>query len=336
MKILKVTGIILAVVIVIALILVMVLPTTYNVERSVTIDAPKNIVFGQVAKFENFIKWSPWSALDPNMTYEITGTDGEVGAVYSWSGNDSVGTGSLTTISLTEDRIEQKLDFTAPWEAHDLAYYEFEDTPEGIKVTWGLDGNMPRPMNLMGLFMSMDDMIGADYEKGLTSLKDQVTSFISSHTKRGYFINENDMKPKYYVIKRGSVKFTDIQNFYTTNFQAIMEKIQLLELPLAGAPSGLYYTWDMENSVADMAAGIPITEEAGIDGFDVIEVAGKSLEIKYYGSYSGSAEAHYAMDDYMKENGLELNELVIEEYITDPTNEPDTSKWLTNIYYMVQ
>lgn len=336
MKILKVIGIILAIVVVLAIILVIALPTKYNVERSVTIDAPKNIVFTQVAKFENFITWSPWTKLDPNMTYEITGTDGEVGAAYSWSGNDSVGTGSLTTVALTEDRIDQKLDFTSPWEAHDLAYYEFDDTPEGIKVTWGLDGNLARPMNLMGLFMSMEDMIGSDYEKGLESLKNQVASFVSNHTKRGYFINEVDLKPKFYVLKRESVKFSNIQEFYATNFQAIMQKIQLLELPLTGAPSGLIYTWDMENNVADMAAGIPIAEEADIDGFEVVELSGKSLEINYYGAYSGIAEAHYAMDDYMKENGLALNEVVIEEYITDPSNEPDTSKWLTNVYYLVQ
>jgi effector-binding domain-containing protein len=115
-----------------------------------------------------------------------------------------------------------------------------------------------------------------------------------------------------------------------------MNKVQLLELSLAGAPSGLMYTWDMENNVADMAAGIPISEQADVDGFDIIEVGGKSLHIQYYGSYEGSAEAHYAMEDYMKENVLELNEVVIEEYITDPVNEPDTSKWLTNIYYMVR
>ena len=336
MKILKVIGIILAVVIVIAVVLVMVLPTKYNLERSVTIDAPANIVIDQVVKFENFIKWSPWSALDPNMTYEITGTDGEVGSVYSWSGNDSVGTGSLTTISITDSRIEQKLDFTAPWEAHDLTYYEIEETPDGIEVIWGMDGNLERPMNLMGLFMSMEDMIGPEYEKGLQNLKNQVASFISSHTKRGYFINEIEMKPKYYISKRASVKFSDIQSFYATNFAAIMQKIELLGLPLAGAPSGLYYTWDMENSVADMAAGIPLSDQADIDGFEVIEVAGKSLKIEYYGSYEGSAEAHYALDDYMKENGVALNELVIEEYITDPSSEPDTSKWLTSIYYMVR
>lgn len=336
MKILKVVGIIIAIVIVLAIILVVTMPTKYNLERTITIDAPKNIVFEQVVKFENFIKWSPWSKMDPNMTYEITGSDGEVGAVYSWSGNDSVGIGSMTTVSVSDNRIDQKLDFTAPWEAHDMTYYEFEDTPDGVKLIWGMDGNLPRPMNLMGLFMSMEDMIGPSYEEGLQNLNDQVAFYVDSHTKRGYFINEINLVPRYYVIKRDNVKFEDIQNFYAANFQAIMQKIQLLELPLAGAPSGLYYTWDMENNIADMAAGIPVLDDADIDGFDVIEISGKALQINYYGSYAGSGDAHYAMDDYMKENGLALNELVIEEYITDPSTEPDTSQWLTNIYYLVQ
>ena len=36
-------------------------------------------------------------------------------------------------------------------------------------VLWGLEGKMPFPFNLM---FDMDAMIGADYEKGLSSLKD--------------------------------------------------------------------------------------------------------------------------------------------------------------------
>ena len=112
--------------------------------------------------------------------------------------------------------------------------------------------------------------------------------------------------------------------------------IQMLELPLAGAPSGLYYNWDMQKNLADMAAGIPVEGEADIEGYDMVRIGGKALKIEYFGSNAGSGEAHYAMDDYIKENGLELNKVVIEEYITDPTTEPDTSKWLTNIYYMVQ
>jgi len=336
MKILKILGIILLIVIIIIGVLIIAMPTKYNVERSVIIDAPRNVVFKQVSHFRNFIKWNPWNKFDPNMHYEISGTDGTVGAIYSWSGNDSVGVGTLTNVSITENRINQKLDFISPWETHDIAYYKFEDSPEGLKVTWGLDGNLDRPMNLMGLFMNMDDMVGQNYEDGLLSLKEQVTDYVNDHTKREYFINEIELEPRNFIIKREKVKFNNIQQFYATHFQGIMQMIQMLELPLAGAPSGLYYTWDMENNLADMAAGIPIEGEADIEGYEMIQLSGDALKIEYFGSYSGSAEAHYAIDDFMNENGLTLNEVVVEEYITDPTTEPDTSKWLTNIYYMVK
>ena len=42
------------------------------------------------------------------------------------------------------------------------------------------------------------------------------------------------------------------------------------------------------------------------------------------------------MDDYFKANGLEPSKLVMEEYVTDPGAEPDTSKWLTKIYYFLE
>ena len=34
--------------------------------------------------------------------------------------------------------------------------------------------------------------------------------------------------------------------------------------------------------------------------------------------------------------GKEFSGIVLEQYITDPSQEPDTSKWLTNIYYYVK
>ena len=336
MKLLKILGIILAIIVAVLIVLILAMPTKYNVERSIVIDAPGNIVYDQVRLFENFVKWSPWSALDPNMSYEITQPDGTVGSVYSWSGNDSVGIGSLEIISITDDRIDQRLTFSAPWEAHDDAYYTFKDTPEGIQVTWGLDGNLPRPTNIFGLFMDMENMIGGDYEKGLSNLKARVMDYVVSHTKRGYLINIIDLSPRNYISYRAEVKFSEMQQFYSTHFQGIMKLVSMMDLPLAGGPSGMFYKYDMENMKADMAAGIPVNGEAAVDGYTTIPVSGKALHISYFGSYSGIAEAHYAMDDLMKENNMALNELVIEEYITDPVGEPDTSKWLTNIYYLIK
>ncbi len=336
MKLLKILGIILTIIVGILIVLILSLPTKYNVERSIVIDAPGNIVYDQVRLFENFVKWSPWTALDPDMSDEITPPDGTVGSIYSWQGNDSVGIGSLEIISITNDRIDQKLIFSAPWEAHDAAYYTFTDTPDGVQITWGLDGNLPRPTNIFGMFMDMESMIGGNYEKGLSNLKSQVMDYVDSHTKRGYLINMIDLPPRNYISYRADVNFSQIQQFYSTHFQGIMKLVTMMDLPLAGGPSGMFYEYDMENMRADMAAGIPVNGDAAVDGYTTIPVSGKALLISYFGSYSDIGEAHYAMDDYMQENNLTLNELVIEEYITDPMSEPDTSRWLTNIYYLVK
>ena len=57
--------------------------------------------------------------------------------------------------------------------------------------------------------------------------------------------------------------------------------------------------------------------------------------IEYFGAYDKSANAHYAMDAYMKEKGI-TQSLVLEEYANDPMTEKDTAKWQTDIYYRIQ
>ncbi|MEJ0104558.1 MAG: hypothetical protein WDO19_19240 [Bacteroidota bacterium] len=41
----------------------------------------------------------------------------------------------------------------------------------GTKVTWGFDTRYPYPMNVMLLFINMDELIGKDYNAGLDKLK---------------------------------------------------------------------------------------------------------------------------------------------------------------------
>ena len=54
------------------------------------------------------------------------------------------------------------------------------------------------------------------------------------------------------------------------------------------------------------------------------------------GNYSKIGIAHYAMDDYMKEKNFLQGSPVIEEYVSGPDKEADSTKWVTNVYYRVQ
>ncbi len=58
--------------------------------------------------------------------------------------------------------------------------------------------------------------------------------------------------------------------------------------------------------------------------------------IDYYGAYDKIGEAHMAMDDCMADMKMRSVPPVIEEYVTDPASESDTSRWLTKVIYFIE
>ncbi len=335
MKVLKIILYVVLAIVVIGAIATFVIPTQMHVERSITINAPGKLVMQQAAYFKNFSKWSPWSKLDTAMVTTITGTDGQVGAVYSWKGNKDVGEGSMEIIAVSGNRVDQKLRFLVPYESEATTFLSIKDAEGGgVTVTWGMDSESARPMNLMNPMM--DGMIGKDYDKGLAELKALSERISASDSFRGYKIETAELTPRTYIGKMDTVKWAEMEAFFGATFGETMTALTRKKAPIAGMPSGLYFMWDEPNQQAVMAAAIPVEGDFTLDGFGAWPVAGSALKIAYYGNYAGSAEAHYAMDEYYTAKGIEYGEgdLVIEEYVTDPTTEPDTAKWLTNIYYV--
>ncbi|MBL9006588.1 MAG: SRPBCC family protein [Myxococcales bacterium] len=145
-------------------------PDTFKLERSATVDAPADVVYGMVADFHGWQAWSPWDALDPGMkkTYEGSGK----GATYHWAGNKDVGEGQMTIVDLKpNERIDIKLDFIKPWESTNQTQFVFQAAGDKTTVTWHMNGSVGFVEKAMGLLKSWDEMIGPDFEKGLAKLK---------------------------------------------------------------------------------------------------------------------------------------------------------------------
>jgi hypothetical protein len=64
-----------------------------------------------------------------------------------------------------------RLEFLKPFEATNTATFSFAPAGAGTKVTWAMDGNNTFIGKAMSLFVSMDKMIGGDFERGLSALK---------------------------------------------------------------------------------------------------------------------------------------------------------------------
>lgn len=100
-------------------------------------------------------------------------------------------------------------------------------------------------------------------------------------------------------------------------------------------PSALYIDFKMEDMSSDVVACFVAPKGAKIKGWENYTFpAGKAVKLAYHGGYNDIMAAHEAIGKYMNEKNL-TSEVTMEEYVTDPMTEKDSTKWLTNIYYIL-
>jgi uncharacterized protein YndB with AHSA1/START domain len=145
---------------------------TFTVERSATIEASPERIYEQLANFHNWTNWSPWEDVDPALQRTYSGPDSGVGAAYRWSGNRKAGTGRMEITEVNQPtRVQLDLVFEKPFKNRNTTLFSITPEGSGSRVTWTMTGPATLMTKLMGLFSSMDKVIGPDFEKGLTQLK---------------------------------------------------------------------------------------------------------------------------------------------------------------------
>jgi len=152
-------------------ILALVAPTDFRMEREIVIDRPKAEVFAYLRSLKNQNNWSVWAMKDPAIRNEFRGTDETVGFVNAWEGNKDVGKGEQEIKKIVEgERVEFELRFEKPFKATNDAYISTEAVNANqTKVRWGFSGKSPRPMNIMTMLMK--GVLAKDFDTGLSNLK---------------------------------------------------------------------------------------------------------------------------------------------------------------------
>jgi effector-binding domain-containing protein/uncharacterized protein YndB with AHSA1/START domain len=311
-------------------------PTEYRVERHVTIDAPAELVFDHVNNHKLHDAWSPWERMDTTMEKSYEGPEAGVGAIYRWSGNDSVGTGVLEiTESVPHEYIKSTLTFTAPWESESTVEWDFVETDGGVMASWAVNGELPGFMFWMGE-EDMDEMMGKDFQRGLDMLKIVAEEKVANMPGTPMSVIEIEAMPVYFIEAETSIKNME-SSFFGDKYEKIgaylgADTQNMLESPLA-----IYKVWDEENDKAQVAVGMACESEKPGEG-DIQKVMsheGKAVECEYMGSYEGGKGAHNAIAAYMETNSLEMAGSPWEVYVAGPATEPDSTKWVTKIYYHI-
>lgn len=312
-------------------------PKKFSASVTRKINSPVEVVFPLVADFKNWPIWSSWLKEDSSAKITFGNQTTGLGGSYAWKSPKS-GDG---TMKITE--YEENKSFTS-----DLIFVGMEEMPNQMsmqcepignqtQITWTMASKNDVPfmqrgiMLIMGLFYDVRN----DFNKGLNNLETYIKSGKAGITLNGIQIKETQVDAKQYIGVRKVVPFSKIGEQFAEYFPSIAK---VAGNNIQGVPSGLYFRWDEKKQETDMMVAFSVnSSQQATPPYQIYQLnQSKAYTADYYGPYEKTQLTYQALDSAIKIKGYQHPELVLEEYITDPILEKDTSKWLTRIYFIVK
>ena len=314
-------------------------PNEFQVSRTRTINAPRQVVYNQVIDLKNWKSWSSWVESDPDMTITLSEQTKGIGGSYSWKDKAGVGTMKITETT-PNTTIQQDMQF-ADMPASQVSW-DFKDNPDGsTDATWSISGkDLPFKFKAYNTFMGgMEKQIAPHYERSLEKLDSIVLA-----SMQVYSIKINGKTTHgggYYIYNTASCKISDLQN----KMKALMPKITAYakqhNIKMAGAPFTSYHKWDVENNAVMFSCCIPTTDKVITSEPDILTGQLKpfnAIKLTLKGDYSNLKEAWETASKYIEVNNFDqvLDASALEVYQTEPSLTPNPADWITDIYIPIK
>ncbi len=305
----------------------------YHVEKSIVIDADLKKVKSIVEDFNSWHDWSPWNVCEPESKLEVEGNAGEAGHKMMWDG-ELLGSGYQVITANKSNKILFDLQFTRPNKWSSKVAFDFEETPEGTKVTWILDGSMP--FFLFFFVHMMEMMIGMDFTRGLRMLKTVAEGGKIKAVSKPAGVAEFEGF-KYVGIKRRAT-MDDMANSMSDDFSKIIDDFVKSGVSakhwVAIYPKVHPKTEEMTYIAAISAENIGDMKLP--EGYVTGEIkSGKAFEVKHHGSYYFLGNAWSIGMMHVRGKKMKQNGSPFEYYWNSPYDvEPDDLE--TSIYFPVK
>jgi hypothetical protein len=132
--------------------------------------------------------------------------------------------------------------------------FTFAEKDGGTEATWTMDGSMP--WFLFWMTSMKTALIGMDYERGLSMLKDVLET--GSVPSKLEFLGKTSSPGFNYVGVRTSCARVDIGEAMAADFKNLGEHIEQKTFTPAGPPFSIYHKWDVAKGRADYTLGFPV------------------------------------------------------------------------------
>ena len=147
-------------------------PNTFTVKRATVIAAAPEAIFAYLEDFHRWEAWSPFEGRDPHMKKTFSGAAKGLGAVYAWDGDKKAGAGSMQiTEAKAPGKLALDLTLARPFPAANRVEFFLTPLDDGTRTAWVMTGPQPFMSKVMSVFISMDRLVGGEFDKGLAQLK---------------------------------------------------------------------------------------------------------------------------------------------------------------------
>jgi effector-binding domain-containing protein len=149
-----------------------------------------------------------------------------------------------------------------------------------------------------------------------------------------------------YVAIRCRVAMSDLGPAIDGSFPKVFDRLADEGIPPAGPPFVRFDVIDMERQL-EIEVGVPVSSPPPDDGEIVADKlpAGRYGVITFTGPYEGLVGANEALQEWGRTNGQrwamtesadgDRFESRFESYLTDPAEEPDPQRWVTEVAYLI-
>jgi hypothetical protein len=305
------------------------------IKREKTINKPADMVKARLADLKFFQEqWSPWTEKDPDMKKSYEGNPGEVGHKVSWESTvKEVGTGTMEIVSLAGDSVVMKLSFKGQGDTK--GYFVASPKGEGTDVTWAIEMRPPFFARPIMMFMNMDKMLGDVFDQGLSKFKVLMESMPAESNAASYDVKELDWPETHFVgTKKETVTFANMNEYFMKNMSLVGQAMGKPGVKPESGIIGMFENFNQEKKQSEIAVMFRVPKGTKVSGLESYTYpAGKVYMVEYIGPYEKSMNAHMAIGSKLKPE--EMRQWVaMEEYIVAPDKEKDSTKFVTNIYYV--
>lgn len=307
-------------------------PAAYSFTDEVKITGPYKMAYITLNDIKDWPKWYSWSKEDPSFHFVKGGRQHYVGANFSFE-SKSMGSGYVELLESYHDSV-----VTARLQTDVLPgemKINWQILPEGtraffLKVNARLAGTIP--FYQRALYLGLPARWNGILRKDLQGIQ----SYIEQLVQTDFGIKKEPYKEKHYFGILDAVINDRVPQYYAKQLPRVYRFLDSLGITPSGPPAGLIFDWDASVGRVFLMAALPVDKPMpNIRGYTSFTIKPtECLHLEHYGSYATLRHAHTKLSYLMDDSPYVLGAPVIEEYVTSPSQEPDTSKWLTNVYYL--